>query len=385
MNNTPPLCLAPWNAILVDTDKQVKPCCGTSTFFGNLNQNSLDEIISGPVWTDVKTKLANQEWPTACQGCKQAEIRSGWSVRVSMMTHYLADYCTDKLVYLELNGSNICNLACLHCSPKFSSKWLNEWNLIDKELDFLSSSNNPGAHHFSVDTELILKNLKKLDLTELNIVMFKGGDPMLNEETLEALKYFDELNILKKLRIVVFTNGTTINEEILHFLNKAKYCQINISVDGIGKLNEYIRYGKGSNSEELRKNIEFFKSRIGNIQVQLSVSSMIYNIFNLVEIRDYWRELLSPPPETFFNIVVTYPEYLDPRVLSDDIRKELIDYYKKNQLKDEFDRIINHLSNSYLGDKVHNDWVKYTESMEKLRQNSIVELVPEFKEILKYK
>jgi MoaA/NifB/PqqE/SkfB family radical SAM enzyme len=379
-----PICYVPWTSILVDTNKDVKPCCAYSGKLGNLNKNTLTEIISGPEWTDVKDKLSNQIWPTSCEGCRDSEINSGWSVRQSMKETNWSTSCNDKITFLELNGSNICNLACLHCSPKFSSKWLNEWNLIDKTLNFLHSNNNPGPHNFSVDTELILKNLKELDLSQLNVLMLKGGDPMLNEETLEALRYFDELDILKKLQIVVFTNGTTTNEEILYFLNKAKQCHINISVDGIGRLNEYIRYGKGSNTEELKKNIKIYKSSIKNIFMKLSVSTMIYNIFNIVEIRDFWIEVM-PYSTPSFNIIVSGPEYLDPRILPDDIRKELIHYYEKHQLNNEFEKIIKHLSMPYLGDKIHNDWVKYTESMEKLRQNSIVELVPQFKEILKYK
>lgn len=381
-----PICLAPWNSILVDTNKDVKPCCAYSSKMGNLNENTLNEITSSPLWADVKNKLSNQIWPKHCEQCRDSEIRTGWSTRQSYIEANRTNSCTDKITYLELNGSNICNLACLHCSKKFSSKWLAEWNLLDKEVNFLSKHTDPRPQYFSVDPELILKNLKELDLSELKVVMFKGGEPMLNEETLEALRYFDELNMMSNLEIVVFTNGTIINKEILYFLNKAQNCQIHVSVDGIGKLNEYIRYGKDSNSntEELKKNIEIYKSSIKNINVQLSVSTMIYNIFNLVEIRDFWKEV-STTSKTMFSIIVNYPEYLDPRILPDDIRKELIDYYKQNQLEDEFEKIIKHLSLPYFGDKIHNDWVKYTETMERLRQNSIVELIPKFKDILRYK
>ena len=64
-----------------------------------------------------------------------------------------------------------------------------------------------------------MRILKELNLSELKVVMFKGGEPMLNEETLEALRYFDELNLLSNLEIIVFTNGTIIHKEILSFLD----------------------------------------------------------------------------------------------------------------------------------------------------------------------
>ena len=390
MNNTPPLCLAPWNGILIDTDKQVRPCCATSTFFGNLNQNSLDEIISGPVWTDVKTKLANQEWPVACQGCKASEERTGWSVRTSFLTYKKFEGCIDnEIVYLELDGSNICNLACLHCSPKFSSKWLSEWSSLEKDIDFLYPANIPKPEYFSVDPALILTNLEKLDLSKLKYMVFKGGDPLLNEETLIALKHFDKISVLSNLEIDLFTNGTVINKEILHLLNKAETVYFNVSVDGVGKLNEYIRYGNGSNTENIKKNIEVFKSSVKGFRVQPSVSTMIYNIFNLLEIRDFWMELNSKYErdnnQIAFRILVNNPIYLNIQILPKDVRKELIEYYKKNQLLDEFEIVLKTLAGEYLGDKVHNEWVTYTKKMEKLRGNSIVELVPRLKEFLYYK
>ena len=210
MNKPLPICLAPWNSILVDTDKKVKPCCAFNKFLGNLNENTLKEIISGPLWTDVKTKLSNQEWPEGCLGCKTEEEKIGWSVRQSFLKNNRFDNCTsDEIVYLELNGSNICNLACLHCSPLFSSKWFSEWTTLGTEVNFLDAYKNQGPQKFSVNTEQILNNLKELDLSKLNYVVFKGGDPMLNDETLIALQYLDNLSL--KMDQKIDNLGTRIN------------------------------------------------------------------------------------------------------------------------------------------------------------------------------
>ena len=387
--NNPPICPAPWHSILIDTNKDVKPCCAYYGHIGNLNRNTLENIISGPVWSNLKNKLSNQEWPEPCiSGCKNQEDQIGWSVRLSFLKNNTFNSCGhNKISYLELNGSNICNLACLHCSPKFSSKWLSEWNTLSKEVNFLVGHKNPGAKHFSVDPSVVLENLESLDLSELNFVVFKGGDPMLNDETLTALRYFDKLSILSNIKFNIFTNGTIVNQEVLSLLNKAKQVMITVSLDGVGKLNEYIRYGTGSNSDDIKKNIDVFNSSIKNFQLSLSVSTMIYNIFNLVEIRDFWKELTKQynAIDPFFNIIVTDPKYLDPRLLPFEAREKLIEFYKKNQRKNEFEIVIKGLAGDYLGDKVHNNWVTYTNEMEKIRGNSIIELVPELEEFLYYK
>jgi sulfatase maturation enzyme AslB (radical SAM superfamily) len=393
MNSTP-ICLAPWKSILIDTNKDLKPCCAYERGdLGNLNNTSIQEILSGPAWTDVKHKLTNQEWPQGCAvGCKEREEKIKYSVRLSYQKNYIFSN-DEKINYLEFNGSNICNLACLHCSPKFSSKWLTEWKKLEKILPggmLDPAKNEKSSSEFLTNSKLVLKNLKELDLSDLRNVAFKGGDPMLNDETLIAIKHFEDISILDKLEIQIITNGTIINEELLQLLNKAKKVLITVSVDGVGKLNEYIRYGSNTNSntEQLKKNIEIFASFIKNIELTFSVSVMVYNIFNLLEIKKLWTLELSKYNNfipAFFSIIVIDPMYLNPCVLSNETRLKLVDFYKQHQVRDEFEIVINSLSGEYLGDKIHNDWVRYTNEMELLRSNSILELVPELTEELQYR
>jgi len=389
MNNNIPICLVPWKSILIDTNKDIKPCCAFNGVLGNLNKNTIKEITSGPLWTDTKNQLANQEWPKPCLDCKEQEEKLNHSVRMNYRENIkFSD--DDKINYLEFNGSNICNLACLHCSPKFSSKWTSEWEKLEKilPLGILDSNKNiMPQSNFLTNPDLVVKNLKELDLSGLIHLVFKGGDPMLNDETVSILKHFDDISVLNQLEIIIFTNGTIVNEELLKLLDKTKKVLIVVSIDGIGKLNEYIRYGNNSHTDQLKKNIKIFKSFIKNIEITISCSTMVYNIFNLLEIRKFWiDELLQDSTFTpYFHIIVSDPSYINICVLSDGTRSKLIKYYKAHQHKNEFDIIIKALSGNYLGDEIHNNWVRYTEEMEKLRGNSIVELVPELKEELQYR
>lgn len=378
--STQPLCIAPWTNILVDTNKGVKPCCAYSDMhFGDIRHKSLSEIVSGEQWNDLKTKLKNQEWAPGCyRGCKSQEDKHGWSPRFGFQAtkfqfenRPVINYENDSIIYLEFNGSNVCNLACLHCNPNFSSKWIPEWEKINPDTKGTLRNTLP-------DTELIKANLKELDLSKLEFVHFKGGDPMFNDETLTVLEHLDELGIISNIKFTMFSNGTVINEKVIELLKKAKHFVFSVSVDGTGPLNEYIRYGDSS-IEKIISTIETV-DKIPNVQMTLSVSTMVYNIFNLVEIRDLWIELSKKykfVKDYYFNIIVTTPIYLNPGVLSDSTRNELIEYYTKNQIKNEFSGIIKSLSNPYLGDKIHNDWVTYTRKVEALRGNRIEDIVPQ--------
>jgi hypothetical protein len=127
-------------------------------------------------------------------------------------------------------------------------------------------------------------------------------------------------------------------------------------------------------------------SSFQNVIFSFSVSVMVYNIFNLVEIRDYCLECAKKYKTELinFNLFVTHPTHLDPRVLSDDTRKKLIEYYSSKKIKNEFLHVISLLSKNYVGDILHNKWVDYTHLMEKQRGNSITELVPQLKNELRY-
>jgi len=385
---TKPLCVAPWTNILIDTNKGVKPCCAyMDQHLGDLKNQEVADIINGKEWLEVKRKLSNHEWPLGCyKGCKESEDRTGWSPRLNFqIDHFqhgqheydIINYESNKIIYMEFNGSNICNLACLHCNPIFSSKWHVEW----KKLGW----DNTEYHNTLSNTELIEKNLKQLDLSNLKFIHFKGGEPMLNDETLCVLEYVNSLGILGNLKVTIFTNGSIYNERLIELLGKAKSLQFSVSIDGTSGLFEYVRYGEG-NIEKIEKLV----SRINELEnsiLAMSVSTMAYNIFDIVNIRDLWMKWRKSykfvPP--FFNIIVTGPEYLNVCVLSDNVRKELISHLTKYQLADEFNVIINALSNDYLGDEMHNRWVDYTKKMESMRGNNILDLVPELKDELVYR
>lgn len=382
-----PLCIAPWTNILVDTNKGIKPCCAyMDVHIGNLKNDSVTDIINSKEWTELKTKLSNHEWPAGCdRGCNQQEIKTGWSPRLGFQLDKfqgkedadVIDYESNKIIYMEFNGSNVCNLACLHCNPIFSSKWQVEWKkLAFDDREYKNTLSN---------VDLIKENLKQLDLSNLKFIHFKGGEPMLNDETLTVLEHVNDLGILPNIKISIFTNGSIYNERLVELLGMAKNLHFYVSVDGTGELFDYIRYGESS--IEKIENLVSKINQLDNSRLSMSVSTMVYNIFKLVEIRDLWDDWKKKYKfyDQYFNIVVTEPNYLNVCVLSDAVRKELIDYLTKHQHYNEFNVVIKSLKNQYLGDDVHNKWVNFTKKMEAMRGNNILDLVPELKDELVYR
>ena len=394
-------CTAPLTSILVDTNKGIRPCCYYQDgFLGNVNDNTISEIITNDKWKKLKEQMYANEWPTGCLLCKKNEETMGNSLRQNYFENSTADDVdNEKLTYLEFNGSNICNLACVHCHSLYSSKWHIERKKLIKIVDtyeptkqkrvFSSRPIEVGSYLDSDGTtldkmhlpnpDLVLENIKQLDLSNLRTLSFRGGEPFLNSETKTILEYADTQGLLNHVHVSVTTNGTYVDDAVIELLKKCKTVHINMSIDGIGDLFNYIRYGDAK-FETIEPNLAKLNA-IPNVIILISVASMNYNAFNLLEIRD-WTILMSEKYNKVqrlagFNNCVVSPDYLSLATLSDDARKHLIEFYTKNSIDNEFQYVINLLSNEFLGEQIHTQWVEYTELLEAVRGNKIVNIVPQ--------
>ena len=407
------LCTAPLTSILIDTNKGIRPCCYyEGDFLGNIKEQPLTEIMSNKKWQKLKEQMYAKEWPTECLGCKKIEDDSGRSLRHS----YVGDGGIDtdgwedeKITILEFNGSNICNLACLHCHGGFSSKWVIEAKkvreyTISKQLDpetenrmltqyrslnVLTNNDRyqPTTKMHIPDSDLVLENIKQLDLSKLKMAIFKGGEPMLNDETIQVLTYLDSINLLSEVTVSISTNGTYIGEKVVELLAKCKHVQYLISIDGVDELFNYIRYGDAK-FDTVEKVISIV-NQLPNTIIAINNTAMNYNAFNLLEIRDWGIELSKKynrmAPMVNFSNFVQSPIYLSMSTLTDEARHYLIKYYTDNSIDGEFKYVLNVLSNDYLGDTIHSQWVEYTEMMEEVRGNNIADIVPQLKNELKKK
>jgi radical SAM protein with 4Fe4S-binding SPASM domain len=401
------LCAAPLTAVLIDTNKGVRPCCVyDNDYLGNIKTQTISSIIKSDKWQKLKQQMYDNEWPNSCLPCKERERVSGWSVRKLFQTGQfdITGWENEKITYLEFNGSNICNLACLHCNAGFSSRWVTElkktipiFNSYDKEkrgrlawmdavIVYTDDQKGRSSKMHLPDPELVLANVKELDLSNLRTINFKGGEPLLNSETVAILEYLDSHHILQNITITISSNGTYINEKIIELFKKCKKIIMYISVDGVGDLFNYIRYGDAK-FEDIEPTLAKL-NEIPNISIVISTAVMNYNIFNLVDIKKWTTQMAEKYNKVNnsagFSNCVADPKYLSLRTLTDLTRQKLSEFYfKLNGPMKEFDAVIQTLNSDYAGDDMHNQWIEYTELMETVRKNNILDIVPELKDELR--
>ncbi len=331
---------------------------------------------------------------------------------------------SEGLTYLELNSTNLCNLACLHCTGAFSTRWLQDEKRL-REDGYRFEGHGTGDHDGSryqthevnlPDSELLFQNISDMDLSMLAFVNLKGGEPMLNSDVKTLLGFLRSKGILPQVKIHLSTNATLVDSEILDHLASAACVRVWLSVVGVGRLQEYIRYGESSIHVIERTISEYGK--LTHIELGLCTSVMPYNVFSLDKIYGWWSALPGAYPsvrflDAEFNLMVTVPSYLSIRCLKDATRKKLIAFYERRnvrmhgskiatwthrlfqkagallmgsykgyKLPGPYSHVIAMLEQPYLGDAVHRRFVEYTFAMDRYRGTNVLDVVPELKDEL---
>lgn len=391
-----PLCYAPFNSILIDVDKSVKPCCiWHGKPYGNLNDQDINTILNSDYVKQIKTDMINNVWNEGCLNCKFREEETGTSPRLNVyrnedFKNIKVGYADKKIKYLEYNSTNTCNLACIMCTPSWSSnlyEFNKHYNIKDNSKFVNNNIPKWGIH--PINQHIATNFVESLDLSELKTVWFKGGEPFLNKEVITILSHLKKINQLDKVKVWITSNGTIVNENIFKLLDECEHVNITLSIDGTDRINRYIRYGFGNpkiNSiENIITNIKKL-IQLPNVKVLTSPTVQVLNIFDLFNYYDFWItniqslnfDKIGKPT---FNHFAISPKVLHLRSLKDDTRNFLIDYYSKIEIpnnKKLFNSVINVLKKPYYGDENFTNLVQFIKERDKTREEKLLDIEPKF-------
>src|SRR5262245_16209845 len=135
-------CILPWVHAATLTDGNVQLCCvsdGGSRI--NLNEHTLADYWNSQYVKDARRRMLAGEEVKACQRCYLQEAHGYKSHRLvenevwqkrygektiqQLISKTAADGTLDAAVqYLDLRLGNTCNLQCVMCQPRESSRWL---------------------------------------------------------------------------------------------------------------------------------------------------------------------------------------------------------------------------------------------------------------------
>lgn len=190
------------------------------------------------------------------------------------------DYPDGVPVYVELTLGIACNAACITCNDTLSTTWIAQ----NKKFGIKTVHDYPDPQD---DSRVIDSIFEKFDFSQAHIINFQGGEPLWEKAvtTVKFLKRLVQTVDVSKIEIIFTTNGSCKpTTELLGLLHKFRHIRWNISIDGIGKRFEYIRYPL--NWETVTKTLDYLVGQNLNQSFYINSTTGILNIF-------YCNEVLS--------------------------------------------------------------------------------------------
>lgn len=264
---------------------------------GNLNQQSIVEILNSDLMAEIRQSLAQGQPHEYCSNCVRAE-RFGadserkWHNDVNPGFDFAA--AGDLYHYpviVDVRWNTTCNLSCNYCGEACSSKWASLKNIpfksgarpyYDQVCDFIEQ------HH-----------------DHIHEVALVGGEPLLLPEN-ERL-----LDVIPKDAIVTLITNLNVDFEknkIFQKLATRNKVGWSMSFDNVGSRLEYVRHG--ASWDTIRNNLATIKDLMKS-QGQWGGIHAVYNIYSATRICEL-RQFAHETDTTVLWQNLFQPDYLDP-------------------------------------------------------------------------
>jgi organic radical activating enzyme len=286
-------CTLPFNKVFLGPDGGIKTCCAATDTIGNLNENTIEEILQGDKAKSIRKKFIDNEWPEQCeQFCKSVATTINTDATEMRYDDYTYDNAIKygssffELKTTDLRWSNLCNLICNYCEPYFSSRWAqlkeidpkfsSRWGpLLDVKVNDVRKNNTDGLIDFVIDSAT---------KSPLDCIFLLGGEPLLQKQNMDLLKRLETFKESDQV-ISITTNLSTPleNNKIAQLLLGYKNVHWHISMDNIGKRFEYVR--DGASWEVLTNNIKYLQTKTDEMWIWPIYS--IYSATNMMELYDW--------------------------------------------------------------------------------------------------
>jgi MoaA/NifB/PqqE/SkfB family radical SAM enzyme len=342
-----PQCKALTNHMCSTVTGSWRPCCRFENFeYFDASLVSFSEYKKSKFYQNIIT-LMERDWHLGCIKCKHDEEMEHGSLREEMNRRLTGTL--NVIESLEFSPSNKCNLACKMCSPPYSTTWQ---HMVKKNTLDIEITNNKSLSINQVFADVNITNLK--------LIKYLGGEPFIMPETEKLFKFLDEQNIIQNINFETATNVTVFPKKLLKYLKKFKKVFIEFSIEGIGEVGEYIRYGKSW--KIIDKNIKkWLENKSDNMELSTFTTVQAYNIHHIHEIKEYAKQ----NDLKFYSSVLRVPEFLSINVLP----------------KKYIDKIKNKSNEKYLkqykeNKKNRKEFVSYTNTMDTITNLNIKDIMP---------
>jgi organic radical activating enzyme len=327
---------------------EYRVCCESFGFGPNIQTDDASQVWNSDYYKQLRVDLINGIQNKNCNSCWKVEKNGGYSMRKNENSHYSDDdiqeiisSVTDGHISIlpklfDFKLGNLCNLKCIMCCQLSSSlhesevrTWQSKNVKLPALLDYIEITYKNENQQYRIDKnncDNILENLKSI-LPNLTTLQLVGGEPLINPFTFEIVDKLIELGYAKNLKLDIITNLSVVDDSFIQKLEQFKSVQLTCSYDHVDPVKfHFIRYP--ASYTEFKHN--FDKILKSNINVSISTTFSIFNIFDLEQILDEFEKLELP---ISFNYVIE-PNYFSIKYLDPGQKLEVVKLVDKVLKKD---------------------------------------------------
>ena len=261
------------------------PCSFYKGYIKESDEFNLEDVWNGPEHLKLKQLVENDIPIAGCQRCYDAEKNGLESRRMGSQKLY-EEYHQDTAIDLDgpsgldYSVGNLCNLKCVICNPRNSTKWIPDYQKL-YPLESIEQYQFEKYNQIEITDSNALKNIK-------NVHFHGGGEPLMVENHVNLLKRIKEVKGLLDVRVFYNVNGTqTVSESVLKLWEECRLIELYFSIDDVGERFNYQRTGADWN--QVQTNLRWYYDNMPhNHMFNINCTWSYLNLFYLNELHNWY-------------------------------------------------------------------------------------------------
>lgn len=277
MNKAPTtLCMAPWTHTYLSPQTERRLCCAsrepaqsfqqyidTESGSGKYSPVTLEQHWNSEHMQSVRRRMMAGETLSECDVCNSKLLNTdvyrsyfnnlfGHKYSEAMESTNSTGYTTMQPVSWDYRFSNLCNFKCRTCGDMLSSSWESEQrqhdqiNWHDPKNNWMRPEVKKQIEKFQ-DTQIEAEFAQAVEEHRIEEVYWVGGEPLMYEQHWRFMRRIVELGDGHRVYARYNTNLSRVNHRGVNLytdiLAGLRDWQICASLDGTGRIGEYIRTG----------------------------------------------------------------------------------------------------------------------------------------------
>jgi MoaA/NifB/PqqE/SkfB family radical SAM enzyme len=391
-------CMMPWLHLHAFPDGRAYPCCfGLDKYpVGDLNKDSMETVFNGEDMRQMRLNMLNNKPSRQCSKCYDQEKSGFFSLRLSSNKHFghnigmidstQPDGSADFVIkYWDIRFSNLCNMACRSCGTWFSSNWYEDHKKLTGRPPDHAKIMRVGRNENDIWEQM----LEHFDYVEQ--FYFAGGEPLIMEEHYKILKELDRRKMYH-VRLIYNTNFSKLrfkDMDVLELWNKFDSVSVGASLDAMGPRAEFMR--KGTVWADTEANRRRMQELCPRVDFYISATVGLINALHVVDFHRDWTDRGFIKPQDFNFNLLQFPYWQRIDLLPQNYKERVREKYEQHiawlQPQDHLTRATKGFQSGIdymMRRDNYKDFQQFKDGMykiDKIRNENIVEVFPELKEL----